>query len=184
MSDNLALDEVWNVYEGTRDCIKITERILRSGDARFTRRTNFVGSTEDEAEKRLQESRREMDGFVIVLLWAQFERSLIEFVQERVQKLSEESPVALAENLHAKVKDAIEFWRTSDLLELFKGTVDATVIGTIKQIKEYRDWVVHRNPNKEPSAKTDPGTAYRVLSQVVTQLAQLTDQGKGTPATG
>ncbi len=178
MSAKLALDEMWSVYEDTRDCIKITERVVRSGNTRFTRRTNFVGSTEDEAEKRLQESRREMDGFVIVLLWAQFERFLIEFVQTKVRMLSEEAPTAFATNLHAKVDSDIEYWKVADLLELFKGTLDTTLIGTMKQIKEYRDWVVHRNPRRPPSAKTDPGTAYRALSQVVTQLMQITDQDK------
>jgi hypothetical protein len=59
-----------------------------------------------------------------------------------------------------------------DLLNLSKGTVDAASLGRAKQIKEYRDWVVHRNPRRLPSSKTDAQTAYAFLSQLLFTFQQ------------
>jgi hypothetical protein len=35
MSSNSPLDEVWKIYEVTKDCLKVTSRVLRSNDEKF-----------------------------------------------------------------------------------------------------------------------------------------------------
>ena len=76
----------------------------------------------------------------------------------------------VATNVCSKVEPEIERWRTTDLLDLLKGTADADLIGRAKQVKEYRDWVAHRNPARPPSARVDPETAFTVLASLSTAL--------------
>ena len=49
----------------------------------------------------------------------------------------------------------------------------SSLLGHAKQIKQFRDWVVHRNPNKPAPSKTDPATAYRVFKDIITQVKGL-----------
>lgn len=167
MSSDSPLDEVWKVYEVTKDCLKVTDRVLHSDDERFLRTTNFVGSTEAEAEKWIKNSHDETDSYVLVLLWVQFERCIVNFIQTKVGKLLEEEPKALAKKLHDKIGHEVEYWKKDDILDLLKGTIDSRQLGMAKNIKKYRDWVVHRNPKRLPPSKTDPKTAYRTLSEIL-----------------
>jgi hypothetical protein len=172
MAENSPLDRVWQVYEVTKDCFRVTNRIVRHGDEQFLANTIFIGTKENEATAQIQQSQEELNGFAVVLLWSQFERFLIDLVRAKVSKLREELPKPLAEKLHAKIEDDIEHWKMDDLLDLFKGTVDADFLGRAKQIKGYRDWGVHRNPRRLPSSKTDAQTAYTFLSQLLFQFQQ------------
>ncbi len=77
----------------------------------------------------------------------------------------------VAANVCAKVEPEIERWRASDLLDLLKGTADEDPIMRAEQVKQYRDWVAHRNPAKPPSARVDAKTAFTVLESLLAALA-------------
>ncbi len=171
MSSDLPLDEIWKVYEVTKDCLKVTARVLRSGSERFVRRTGFVGSTTDEVEKWIENSQDETDSSIVVLLWAQFERSIVNFVQTKIIKLLEEEPKDLAKDLHDKIRSDVEYWKIDDILDLLKGIVDPNLLGIAKNVKDYRDWVVHRNPKRQPAAKADPKTVYGALSKILAAVS-------------
>ena len=120
MSSNSPLGEVWKVYEVTKDCLKVTARILRSGGERFVRRTGFVGRTLAEVEEWIKNSRDEIDRSVIVLLWAHFEIIIVSFVQTEVKKLLKAEPKASAKKLLDKNGSDIERWKKDDVLDLLK----------------------------------------------------------------
>jgi hypothetical protein len=59
-----------------------------------------------------------------------------------------------------------------DLLDLFKSLVEVDKIGVAKQIKDYRDWIAHRNPKRLPPAQTEPRTAYSVLAAIIDAIEE------------
>ena len=87
----------------------------------------------------------EWDDFVILSLWAVFERVIIDFVREKAKILVTQHPREFSKKLHGFVDGQIEFWEIGDKLELPKGVVDVDLIGQARQIKSYRGWVVHKS---------------------------------------
>jgi hypothetical protein len=64
--------------------------------------------------------------------------------------------------------DSIERWTVTDIIDILKDVVPDELRGRAKQIYEYRNWVAHgRNKNHLPSSRTDPKTAYAVLSDFI-----------------
>ena len=77
----------------------------------------------------------------------------------------------LAKAIQKKIENDFEFWRFDDALNLLKYVLDPQLVGQAKQIKQYRDWIAHRNPKKPPKTNVSPEAAYRVLSTIVSQLS-------------
>jgi hypothetical protein len=96
----------------------------------------------------IETSRQASDDLTIVSLWATFERHLVQYLQTKSQKLREIEPSELGVRLQDRLNEDLERWRPDDILDLFKGQVDSNLIGQAKQIKDYRDWIAHKNPRR------------------------------------
>jgi predicted transcriptional regulator len=46
------------------------------------------------------------------------------------------------------------------------------LIGSAKQILEYRNWVAHRNPKKRSPVRIVPNMAYDTLNEIIETLLQ------------
>ena len=130
-----------------------------------------MGQSQSEAADWIDQAAQAADDLAIVALWAWFERYLIEFTQTKAE-ITSCSPVEFAQVLQARITQAIEYWRPDDLLDLFKTITDANQIGTAKQIKDYRDWIAHRNPKRRAPAQTDPATAYSLFLAIIEAVEQ------------
>ena len=53
---------------------------------------------------------------------------------------------------------------------MFKEITDPNLIGNAKQVKQYRDWVAHRNIDKGSPPKVAPQSAYQILSKILDDL--------------
>jgi hypothetical protein len=162
------LDPAWNNYLLTRDCLRVAQRVARSRD------TRMLAGTRLQAKRNLasaiEASQEKSDEFVIVALWAEFERFLITYLQERSRAIGKRRPRALGSALQKAVEDEIEGWRLDDVLDLFKVIVGGQRMGDAKNVKKFRDWVAHKNPKKPPPAKIDPQTAYTLLSAIIADI--------------
>jgi len=173
MPSSELLYPVWQTYIVAKDCLKIARRVVLREDLRLMSRTGFVGQPGQQAVQEIEESINAIEDFAIIGFWAHFERRLIEYSQNIAQTLANQHPVAFSNLLHDQIDKDIEYWKTDNLLDVFKSIVDSTLIGQAKQIKEYRDWISHRNPKKLPSAQTDAATTYQVLSQILDQIDEV-----------
>jgi len=135
--------------------------------------TGFAGREKDRIESPIEESRTRTDEFVVIALWAEFERFLIGYLQERSRIIANRRPKKLTLPLQEQVEDAIEGWRLDDILDLFKPIVGGDRIGDAKNVKKFRDWVAHKNPKKPPPAKIDPRTAYTLLNRIIDEIRSL-----------
>lgn len=104
---------------------------------------------------------------MVLSIFASFERELRSSIQDVVvanmsiiNKTVERINVAAVEN--------IERWTVTDIIDILKDVVSDELRGRAKQIYEYRNWVAHgRNKDQLPSSRTDPKTAYAVLSDFI-----------------
>src|SRR5216684_6003434 len=171
MSSDRPLDPIWRAYEIGRDCFKIAKRAVFRQNLQLLNKTDFASVSMRDGAEWIETSRQASDDLTIVSLWATFERHLVQYLQTKSQKLREVEPRRLGERFRHKLDEEIERWRPNDILDLFKGQVDSDLIGQAKQIKDYRDWIAHKNPRRQPPAKIEANRAHIVLSQIIILLA-------------
>lgn len=162
------LDAIWRLYRVTKDCLKVAQRAVVRADVRFLEGTDFVRESPSDTIRQIGQSRSDSDDFVILSLWAAFERVTLSF--QRGRKLLEARPASLAGRLYAKYERDVEYWRAEDVLDVFKENIDGALLGNAKRIKKYRDWVAHRNLRKPPPEDVTPEFACGVLSEILTQV--------------
>ena len=172
MSDN-PLDPVWKHYEVTKDCMSVAKKTLETNHESFLGDTGFVGAPYRQSTALIAESQDELDDLTVLSLCAIFERRIITLVQRKGRKILEEQPLDLSHQVHSKFVDAVERWRIDDFIGLLERYVGKDLSKDTRAIVEYRNWVAHRNPKKQPEKKTDPKTAYDVLTQFLDLIREL-----------
>ena len=165
-SDNILFD-IWQSYQATVDCFKIAGRSVNREEYHLLSRTNFLSTPSEKADELIRKSRSDADDYVILSLWAVFERKLFEYLQRISKNISESNRSDFNKKVQNKIENEIEYWKLDAILDLFKVVVNPELIGNAKQVKRYRDWVAHRNPNKGAPANVPPKTAYEILSNII-----------------
>lgn len=102
-SDN-PLDPIWKVYEVTKDCLKVAQRTVNRSDECLLRETEFIGNSAQQSMEWITKSRSESDNFIIMSLWASFERIIISYLQEKGRKILEALPISFSQVLYNKFK--------------------------------------------------------------------------------
>jgi hypothetical protein len=164
------LSDIWRHYEASRDSFKIVKRAVSSEDQSLLNKTNFIDCPENEVDELIDEIQKYSDDSYVVLLWADFERQIFDFLHFKGEKLKEATPEIFAKNLNEKFKKESERWKPDEILDLFKPHLDPDFIGRIKQIKNYRDCVVH---HKMPSDNIGPKMAHEILSEFINEMGKL-----------
>lgn len=168
-----ALDSLFAQYELASDCFKVAARATKiKANPQLLQDTIFETKSRS-AQRKIQKTRADTADLVVAAMWAYFERELIDYVQCKGARLARLKPQPFTKNFSDKVTSEIEYWRLPELLDLFSGHIDSNLLGHAKQIKQFRDWVVHRNPNKPTPSKTDPITAFKVFTNIITQVRGL-----------
>jgi hypothetical protein len=164
------LDNIWQGYQVTNDCLKIASRSIDIKDLNILKKTRFMTSTIDDAKKDIKESRDNADNYVILSLWVAFERNLFEYLSWESKRILNNNPSILTQKVHEKIENELEYWRIDDMLNIFKAIIDPQVVGQAKQVKQYRDWIAHKNPKKSMPQIVTPKMAYSVLSEITRLL--------------
>jgi len=162
------IETIWNTYQVTKDCLKVTERSVKSDNLKMLRSTDFISDTSQEANQKIKLSRDNADDYVILALWTVFERKLFEEVQLESRKNFDNDE--FSKKLQEECEKKVEYWKFDEILDIYKSFIDNHLIGRAKNIKKYRDWVVHKNPNKQPPANITPTLAYNTLSEILERL--------------
>ena len=166
------LAEFFATHRRLRDCLKIARRAIDSEKLDLLDGTDFIAASRQQAAEWIDQARKDADDLAVVALWAWFERHLIEYAQLRAESVGTSTPSAFAQELKAKVTNEIEYWRVDEILDVFKSIIEADQIGIAKQVKKYRDWIAHRNPNRVPPAQTEPTSAYSLLAAIINAVEE------------
>lgn len=165
-----SIDLVWESYQATIDSMKVTRRAIDKGPARLVAGTNISEWPASDAAEKLKAVQDDVDDLFILALWAVFERELRDFVETEGARALASSSAPFYQNLSLLVCREVEYWNNDDLLDLFKTPANAPLIGNAKQVRQYRDWVAHRNPKRSRVANITPEIAYSTLSAIINTI--------------
>jgi hypothetical protein len=105
--------------------------------------------------------------------------SIISFVSI-FERIILDNLLTVASNCKAREQDAFsratveyalrdpERWHFNDILDLYKAFVPADLVGEIKQIYQYRNWVAHGKKPPKPYS-IDPKSAYQRLMKFLNE---------------
>lgn len=167
------LDPLIESYELNRDVLKIAHRVIDAADNRHLNVTGFLGLTKEQGLLEVQVMRSRLEESTVVALWTAFERYVVDWVEAGSHRITSITPPSLASRLVLGLRPPVERWPFDDVLDLFKPWIDTALLGHAKQVKDYRDWVAHRNPKRARPATTDPATARSVLGDVIDGIEAL-----------
>ncbi len=167
---------ILETYRVTKDCLKVTQKTIAIENEYLLMDTHFIGTSKEDVSNKIIKSRSEAEDSVVVLLWAVFERFIISYVQEKGMLIlqNKKQPSSFSKKFYGTLRDAVERWKIDGILDMFKnGWIDPQLIGHAKNIKKYRDWIVHRNPAKASTPKATPETAHEILSKLIWEIQTL-----------
>lgn len=165
-----SLDSIWDSYESVIASLKVTRRVLNKAPVHnaLLVGTRFMASSTSGADSVPDSVLDNVNDLFILAIWSVFEREVRTFVEAEGTRPLVESGFPLHETMAVQLKREIEFWRNDDVLDVLNAQVnDVDLIGTAKQIRQYRDWVAHRNPKRGKPLNVTPRIAYETLSAIL-----------------
>lgn len=163
-----ALDDVVAWYRHARALWGCTHKLLANDPdafAGFSPSVDWHGS--DKVETYQRRTLRELDDYTVLALFSTFEGWLREDFERRCQELrsgKEEFGMRVIERGELELKKG----RLEGLLDVYKAFVCADVVGRVKQVQEYRNWVAHGRGEPPPPANIWPGAAHARLTGFIT----------------
>jgi hypothetical protein len=161
---------VYKAFSVANDCFKVVMRTIETQSEELIHRTEFSDTTPAQVNVALENAEKQASDLAILALFATFERFVIEHLQTANRLLAAGHPQQYSSKLAKKFESEVEYWRFVEVLDLFKGEVDSDLIGKVKQIKQYRDWIAHRNPNRSIPLQTTPKATLEVLTTMIEQI--------------
>ncbi len=187
MSSSDALVEIWGVYQISLDSLYVASQSVETKEDSLglLKNTLFMQISDEEALRRIDSGKSGIDDYLVLSLWTVFERQLYEYLQQESGRLAERGASSFSSSFRKKLEREIEYWRIDDILDdIFGAVLEKELIGSVKQIKKYRDWLVHRNPKKAFPGNITPQRAYDTLSDVLSCLRDHPDLSCATEETG
>jgi hypothetical protein len=91
--------------------------------------TGFIDNPIDIVRDNIQASRKAVNDHTILSMWAVFEREMVAVLESESRKMLDASPSAFNQALFLKVEASIEYWRVSEMIDLFKQALPIELIG-------------------------------------------------------
>ncbi len=167
---NNPLVPVLESYLYIRDALTITDRVIdvSSSDLDVAAQlvgTRFEQASRDSATEELLRSYDVWEDYIVLAFWAAFERELIDFISRRFPYAAQPRDTSEVEIAITRAHDRfVERGSIDERLNLFKNLVPADLLTIAHQIKDYRNWVAHQNPNRSRPKKVDAEMTFRYLS--------------------
>lgn len=189
------LPTTWQAVSGAKDAFEITRRVLERSpshpqaecqQALISFQQGLRKSTHYETngalslvkvKNRPSQELHEVEGLLVLGLWATFERFLRDYLQDKGKVLKQHlQPSLLADNLYEQFAKNVERWEPRDMLNVLKNSFFTTptlqlLIDDAQNILTYRNWVAHANPNKK-SSRCGLEETYNTLNEIINRLLQ------------
>ncbi|MDR3170352.1 MAG: hypothetical protein LBU17_01850 [Treponema sp.] len=154
--------------------LQVTKKIEESSDAvirALHKKTPFGGKSLVEFEAQIDSAITEFNDVMVLALFAAFERELKISVQN-VLNTNLNPQNSMVFRLAELTSDSIERWTMTDLLSTLRNIVDSNILGQVKQIYEYRNWVAYgKNQHKSPAINASPRFTFNLLTRFITQAS-------------
>ena len=163
------LDAVWEWYEYARDSIGLAAHQVECDPYGIPRSLIFAAAVDEPPLEGLSRAQAELDDLTVLALFAVFEQAVLERLLRASASVKGRATTGLEAALSARAFRGLDRWPLEGVLDVCKAAVDAAVVGLVKQVKGYRDWVAH-GKRGAPDARIDPRAAYDRLSDFLAAL--------------
>ncbi|MDR1400021.1 MAG: hypothetical protein LBJ41_08885 [Treponema sp.] len=165
------VNQTFFTYELIQASLYVTKQIVESTDPAVRvvhKNTPFEGKSAAEFEPQMISTVAEFDDVMVLALFAAFERELKISVQNALSvNLNPQN--SMVSRIAELTTDSIERWTMTDLLSTLRDIVDGNILGQIKQVYEYRNWVAHgKNQYKLPAIKASPRFTFNLITRFIT----------------
>jgi hypothetical protein len=132
-------------------------------------RHTFEAEPTSTSLDRIALAQQEVDDLVVLSLVSVFERRIRDHLAA-LPWLSTPSGTDVDERTRRQIVADMEYWKlSSEVLVLFSNRVSGNVIGQVRQVINYRDWVAHgRSADRRPS-NVIPRYAFKILTEFLSQ---------------
>lgn len=165
------LDSVKHWYDLTYSSYKTVlhaSSISGKGVQGFPEDSVLISFTNTELHQEMNKSNQDLDEMAVVLFWAVFEQNVLDHIGGLLSDIKE-TPTDFERIIIDFAKNQAERGRFREILDLFKpNIVSAEVVGDVKQIYNFRNWVAHGKRKARPTS-VDPITAYQRLTDFLMQ---------------
>jgi len=135
-----ALSKVMDWYEATAEMQFLAQRQLLLRGSILSPNSKFIDLSHQEIFEKMKQIKMELDDLAIVSLVSVFELLVLEYVTQMISFSKEnETLTAFEENWIRYAKNQVERGRFTDILDLFKGTIDSQLVGNVKKAYQYRN---------------------------------------------
>ena len=165
------LDPVWEWYQLTLDCLRVTQRTARIGlDRAVTdKHATLFHRDRDARQQVIQDAKGALGRLAVVDLAAVFERTLRLHLTTALTGFMTGTHPVFGGALQRQVESAAEWWKFEELVDLYP-TIDGGVRGQVKDVIKFRNWAAHgRHATAEPApSNITPEEAYPRLTAFLT----------------
>lgn len=192
------LDPLWEEYKTTADALMVLKRAVKTHQAshrlRLLQRTFLAEQTVtlltaeypddpsiEAVEKDVVKAQSRIEGLFVISLWAEFERFLRTYLQNKGTVLKTVKPHGLGEAIYQHFSEEVEYWKPDEILEFLKWNVltgNEHLAGEAKDIYRYRSAIVH---GRLPDKKIYPNYAHAKLSELISLLLEKDSESTESP---
>lgn len=166
------LDRIISWYEISMDSQHVVLEILNSSPQSIPKNTVIGSKEQKEVKENLLVAENELNDLTILSLVAAFEQLVLEVTNKIIECNVNNTKNTLFYQMSKYAFKNAERWHFGDILNLFKSVIDSQIIGDVKQVYKYRNWVAHGKKNRKPLA-LEPYIAHERLSQFLNRIKNI-----------
>lgn len=130
----------------------------------------------EERKNKMSNLKKELDDLTIVSLWAVFEAFLNDSIKQKTDKITKEITDPISNKIAIYAFKEADRWIKNNVLDFFKTknteenensniNFDSFIVGDVKDIYTYRNWVAHGKSGEKPAVKNlIPSIVYKRLT--------------------
>lgn len=164
------LQEIMQWYKLTIESQRITLKILNSSPELVPLDSSLAEYKLSEAKEILLKAENELNDLTVLSLVAVFEQLVIDYLKDLGRKTIKKEEEILSKSVLKYALKNSDRWHFKDILDIFKSIVSNELVGSVKQVYDYRNWVAHGKKETTSVTKIDPDLAYDRLSEFLGRL--------------
>lgn len=139
---NSQLDKVMEWYEVSLECQMIMHKLINKRPEIIPLDSTLATKELKETLDLLTKSIEELNDLTIVSLVSIFEQTLLAHIREFIHHQMNPTNQMNNQVTNYVIQQA-ERGKFTEIMDLYKSVVDQQVIGMVKQVYTYRNWVAH-----------------------------------------
>lgn len=164
------LQEIMQWYKLTIESQRITLKILNSSPELVPLDSSLAEYKLSEAKEILLKAENELNDLTVLSLVAVFEQLVIDYLKDLGRETIKKEEEILSKSVLKYALKNSDRWHFKDILDIFKSIISNELVGNVKQVYDYRNWVAHGKKETTSVTKIDPDIAYDRLSEFLGRL--------------